>query len=107
MNELHLIEPMLIGKDKVRLNLLQFADDTLIFVPQNPFCITNYFRILYIFAVMSGLSLNYSKSSFITWKSSDHAWACDMAASVGCLHVKCPVTYLGFPLGKNMNRCSA
>lgn len=70
-NSLHLIEPLLIGKDKVRLNLLQFADDTLFFVPNNPVYIMNYFRVLDIFPVMSGLSLNYSKSTFITWNSGD------------------------------------
>lgn len=68
---------------------------------------TNYFRVLDIFAVMSGLNLNYSKSCFITWNSCDEGWAKDLAAGVGCLHTKCPFTYLGFPLGKNMNRCSA
>lgn len=104
--DLNLIEPVLIGKNKVRLNLLQFADDTLMFVTNNPQCITNYFRILDIFAVMSSLNLNFSKSNFITWKLEDHVWASELAVSVGCIHTKCPITYLGFPLGKNMNRCS-
>ena len=106
-NDLNLIEAVQIGKDKVRLKHLQFADDTLIFVPRNSVCITNYFRILDVFAVMSGLRLNYSKSCFITWNSSDHGWARDISRSIGCLHSKCPFTYLGFPLGDNMNRCSA
>lgn len=65
-NDLNLIEVVQIGKDKVRFNLLQFADDTLIFVPRNNLCITNYFRILNVFVVMSGLKLNYSKSCFIS-----------------------------------------
>jgi hypothetical protein len=105
--DLHLIEPILLGKNKVRLKLLQFADDTLIFVPRNPLVIINYFRILDIFAVMSGLNLNYGKSCFISWNSNDHAWVREIATRVGCIHSKCPFTYLGFPLGENMNRCSA
>ena len=60
-NDLNRIEAVQIGKDKVQLKHLQFADDTLIFVPRNSTCITNYFRILDIFAMMSDLHLNYSK----------------------------------------------
>ncbi|XP_057532908.1 uncharacterized protein LOC130810799 [Amaranthus tricolor] len=56
---------------------------------------------------MSGLSLNYNKSSFITWNPKDHAWARDIVGSVGCLHSRPPFTYLGFLLGDHMNRCSA
>ena len=65
-NDLNLIESVHIGKDKVCLKHLQFADDTLIFAPRNSLCITNYFRILDAFAVMSSLYLNYNKSCFIT-----------------------------------------
>ena len=92
---------------KVSLKHLQFADDTLIFAPRNSMCITNYFRILDVFSMMSDLSMNYSKSCLISWNSSNHDWARDIARSVGCLHSKCPFTYLGFPLGDNMYRCSA
>lgn len=104
---LNLIEPVLIGRNEVRLKHLQFADDTLIFAPRNPLCIMNYFRILDVFAIMSGLHLNYSQSCFINWSSEDHGWVRDVARSVGCLHSKCPFTYLGFPIGDNMSRCSA
>lgn len=88
---LELIDPLEIGKDKVRLNILQFADDTLIFVPRDDLCITNYFRILDVFALMYGLSLNYSKSCFITWNTTDHSWAKELARSIGCLHSQCLV----------------
>ena len=54
--ERNLIKAVQIGKAKVNLKHLQFADDILIFVPRNPTCITNYFRILDVFALMSGLS---------------------------------------------------
>lgn len=104
---LNLIHPVQIGKEQVCLKALQFADDTLIFVPRNELVISNYFRILDVVAVMSGLSLNYSKPSFITWNSADHDWAQEVARSVGCLHSIIPFTYLGFPLGNNMNKSSA
>ena len=102
---MNLIKAINIGKAKVSLKHLQFADDTLIFDPKDSTCITNYFRILDVFALMSGLSLNYSRSCFISWNSADHAWAKDIARSVGCIHSRPPFTYLGFPLGDHMNRC--
>ena len=103
-DDMNLIEAVRIGKAKVSLKHLQFADDTLIFVPKNSMCIKNYFKILDVFALMSGLKLNYSKSCFISWNANDHDWARDKASSVGCLHSTCPFTYLGFPLGDHMNR---
>ena len=45
-HDMNLIEDVNIGKTKVSLKHLQFADDTLIFVPKNSMCVTNYFRIL-------------------------------------------------------------
>ena len=44
--DMNLIEAVHIGKEKVCLKHLQFADDTLIFAPKKSMCITNYFRIL-------------------------------------------------------------
>ena len=70
-DDMNLIEPVHIGKEKVSLKHLQFADETLIFAPRNSRVITNYFRILNVFTMMSGLSLNYSKSCFISWNASD------------------------------------
>ena len=97
--EMNMIEAVYIGKDRVNLKHLQFAHDTLIFAPRDPRCITNYFRILDVFAMMSGLRLNYSNSCLISWNVNDHDWARDIARNVGCLQTKCPFTYLGFPLG--------
>ena len=100
----NLIEPVHIGKEKISLKHLQFADDTLIFAPKSPRVVTNYFRILDVFALMSGLNLNYSKSCFISWNASDKEWASETARHMGCSHSSCPFSYLGFPLGDHMNR---
>ena len=97
-HDLNMIEAVRIGKAKVSLKHLQFADDTLIFAPRIATCITNYFRILDIFALMSGLSINYGKSSFITWNLEDQSWARGVAEGVGCIHSRPPFTYLGIPL---------
>ncbi|XP_057550629.1 uncharacterized protein LOC130828682 [Amaranthus tricolor] len=105
--DMNLVEAVHIEKDKVGLKHLQFADDMLIFAPRNTLCITNYFRILDVFAIMSGLSLNYSKSTFISWNQGNQEWAKHIASQVGCRHATCPFTYLGFPIGDHMNRFSA
>ena len=65
-HHMNMIEDVSIGKAKVSLKHLQFADDILLFTPKNSSCIINYFRILDIFALMSGLNLNYNKSAFIS-----------------------------------------
>lgn len=105
--EVNLIKGVEIGKDKVRVKHLQFADDTLIFVPKDDEVITNYFRIFDVFSLLSGLSLNYNKSSIISWSPNDVEWASEIARKMGCAHAVCPVTYLGLPLGDNMHKFSA
>ena len=105
--DLNLIEAVQIGKDKVWLKHLPFVDDTLIFVPKSTDIVTNYFRILDVFAIMSCLRLNYSKSKIISWSFDDREWACRLALQNGCLHANCPITYLRLPLSENMNKCSA
>ena len=106
-HDLNLIEEVRIGKAKVSLKHLQFADDILLFVPKNTLCIINYFRILDIFALMSGLAINYNKSAFICWKSDDFTWVNEIANGVGCIHACPPFTYLGFPLGSNFSNFDA
>lgn len=101
---LNLIEGVSIGKNKVNLKHLQFADDTLIFVSKKEEVIINYFRILDVFVLMSGLKLNYNKSNIISWSNCDHDWAKGIASQFGCIHQTCPVTYLGLPLGANTNK---
>ena len=104
---MNFIQPVLIGKEKVKLKHLQFANDTIIIAPKSQTVITNYFRILDVFAIMTGLNLNYSKSCFTSWNASDQSWASETARNMGCPHSMCPFTYLGFPLGDHMNRRSA
>ena len=106
-HDMNFIEAVQIGKAKVSLKHLQFVDDILIFAPKNPICITNYFRILDVFSLMSGLTLNYNKSAFIPWKQDDQSWVTEIAAGVGCTLASPPFTYLGFPLGQQFNKGAA
>lgn len=60
-----LIEGLRVGKDNVELSLLQYADDTLIFLPHNAEKILNIKRIMQCFSIMSGFDINFST----TWES--------------------------------------
>ncbi|XP_025638571.1 uncharacterized protein [Arachis hypogaea] len=60
------ISPLLVGQDNIELSHLQFADDTILFCPQDMETVLNYKRLLRCFELMSGLSINYDKSSLIS-----------------------------------------
>lgn len=62
-----LIEVVMIGRDMVETTHFQFSDDTLIFLPQDTEKLLNYTRILHCFSLMTGLEINYSKSSLISY----------------------------------------
>nr|XP_025616746.1 uncharacterized protein LOC112709059 [Arachis hypogaea] len=59
------ISPLLVGRDKIVLSYLQFADDTILFCPPEEETVRNYKRLLRCFEMMSGLSINFEKSNLI------------------------------------------
>ncbi|XP_057746528.1 uncharacterized protein LOC130965782 [Arachis stenosperma] len=59
------ILPLLVGIDSIELSHLQFADGTILFCPPEDETIKNYKRLLRCFELMSGLSINFDKSSLI------------------------------------------
>lgn len=82
---------------------LQFADDTILFCNNNREEVANIKRILRCFQLMSGLKINFSKSSLCGVKipSPDvEALAQILGCKVECL----PIKYLGLPLEANPNR---
>lgn len=58
------------GSD-VDISLLQFTNDTLCFLPVDELVLPNFIRILCCFELISGLSINYHKSSIIRVNASD------------------------------------
>ncbi|XP_057761062.1 uncharacterized protein LOC130981487 [Arachis stenosperma] len=77
------IYPLLVGRDNIELSHLQFADDTILFCPTEEETIRNYKRLLRCFELMSGLSINFEKSSFIPVNSDRH-WVRKMCQLLGC-----------------------
>ncbi|XP_050232969.1 uncharacterized protein LOC126681474 [Mercurialis annua] len=84
---------------EVDISILQFIDGTLLFVPNDLTMIENLLRILRCFELISGLKINYHKSS-ITGLNVDE-FSLDKASDI--LHCKIeelPITYLGLPLSE-------
>ncbi|XP_016207262.1 uncharacterized protein LOC107647723 [Arachis ipaensis] len=94
------LSPLLVGRDHIELSHLQFADDTILFCPPEDETIKNYKRLLRCFELMSGLSINFEKSSLISINY-DEQWVRRMCNVLGCKQDSLPVKYLGISLGAN------
>ena len=81
---------------------LQYADDTLIFIPNNLSSLIHVKRILRWFELTSSLKINFYKSSLLGIKLDDDF-------TTGMTNGRCdsfPFRYLGLPLGDNLRRIS-
>ncbi|XP_020251185.1 uncharacterized protein LOC109828640 [Asparagus officinalis] len=76
---------------------LQFADDTILFVKSSSKDISVLKTILYIFEELSGLGINYSKSSLIHFGRNTQR-GIDLALVINCKVGSLPIKYLGLPL---------
>lgn len=99
-NGVGLIEGFKIGRDRVNLSHLQFADDTIFFLSKDACQLKNLVGILDIFGLASGLNINMSKSSLVGINMGEKETAA-LARVVGCETGSWPMSYLGLPLGDN------
>lgn len=76
---------------------MQYADDTAVVARADLDTLISFKMLLRSFTAMSGLHVNYDKSSFIPLNISsvDLPW---IHAVMGCKQTTFPVTYLGMPL---------
>ena len=78
--------------------VVQYADDTIVILPAEPDQLHIFKELLDLFASITGLKVNYHKSSMIpTNLSSDEASS--LANILGCQIAAMPFTYLGLPMG--------
>jgi len=84
---------------------LQYADDTLIFLPNDYSSLLDAKRILCWFEIISGLKVNFYKSSLIGINL-DNEYTSSLANAIYCRSDTFPVTYLGLLLGANPTRLS-
>jgi len=84
---------------------LQYADDTLIFLSNDYSSLLHAKRILRWFEIISGLKVNFYKSSLIGINL-DNEYTSGLANAIFCRSDTFPIRYLGLPLGANPNRLS-
>ncbi|XP_071685671.1 uncharacterized protein [Rutidosis leptorrhynchoides] len=92
-----------IGSEDINISHLQYADDTIFLGEWNRQNFCNLMKLLKCFENASGLKINYNKSKlFGLGVNKDEVEV--LAIRVGCKIGELPFTYLGLPMGKNMNR---
>ncbi|XP_072074421.1 uncharacterized protein [Arachis hypogaea] len=103
LSEIGRIKPLEIGRDKIQISHLQFADDTILFCPCDVESMTNYKRIFQGFEIMSSLKINYDKSVVIGINCGEET--IDEACGIlECNKAILSIRYLGIPLGANPKR---
>ena len=59
------IECLEVGREKVKVSHLQFADDTLFFVKENEDNLRTLYSTLKFFSTVSGLKINFGKRTLL------------------------------------------
>ena len=62
--------------------------------------LTNYRLLIGLFGLMSGLDINYARSTMIPLNC-EEAWVQQARLKLGCSILKLQITYLSVPLGAN------
>lgn len=96
----NLLEGIKVGKDKVEITVLQFADNTLFTCPTTMENILTLKAILRGFELALGLKVNFFKSKLGAIGINDSELD-GFTMVLNCSTMKLPFTYLGMPLGGN------
>ncbi|XP_057809095.1 uncharacterized protein LOC131023568 [Salvia miltiorrhiza] len=101
--EKNFIHPAKIGKDDIRISHLQYVDDTIFLLEDKESNAVALRYMLNIFQLISGLAVNFSKSSLIGIEVEDTKIE-RMAAELRCKVGDCPFNYLGLKIGVGSNK---
>jgi len=93
-----MIDSLEVGSKKVRVNMLQYVDDTLFFCHANSKSVFNVKAMLNCFELSSGLEVNFLKS-IIGGVGVNVFSIRGFAAILNCDTMKVPFKYLGLPIG--------
>ncbi|KAK0601643.1 hypothetical protein LWI29_026061 [Acer saccharum] len=96
--ELNMVRGAFVGKDKMHVSHLQFADDTVLFLEPKIEFLVNMRRILRCFEMASGLRINFHKSCVVNVgkkRQGEEFWA----VVLKCKAASLLILYLGMPLG--------
>nr|GFB76719.1 putative RNA-directed DNA polymerase, eukaryota, reverse transcriptase zinc-binding domain protein [Tanacetum cinerariifolium] len=101
-----LIRGIKLGSSGIVLSHLFYTDDVIITTDWNPHDIDNIIRVLNVFHLALGLKINIYKSNiFGIGVTNDEISS--MASRTSCAAGCFPFTYLGLPIGANMNLTSS
>jgi len=103
--EKKLIDSLEVGKTKVKVNMLQYADDTLFFCDANTKSVFNIKAILQCFELTSGHRVNCLKS-IIGGMGLNQFSLQRFASILNCDTMVAPFVYLGFPVSGSHKRCA-
>ena len=98
--ETGLTEGFSVGRDRTRVSLLQFADDTIFFSKASLEHLQNLKIILLVFGQVSGLKINLEKNT-ISGINTRQELLSSLASVFDCRVSEWPLSYLGLPLGGN------
>ncbi|GKU88289.1 hypothetical protein SLEP1_g2571 [Rubroshorea leprosula] len=99
----NLFEGVPMGEGSMNISHLQFADDTLLLGVATEENIWTSKCIMRAFELVSGLKVNYGKSSLIGINV-DNLWEKEMTWLLNCKSGSLPCKYLGIPLGADPRR---
>ncbi|XP_028112207.1 uncharacterized protein LOC114310430 [Camellia sinensis] len=92
------IEGFIVGRDRIGVTHLQFADDTTFFSSNEESKVGSLLKILRIFEIVSGLTVNLNKSS-VVGINLEESYVQRVADMLGCSIELFPLKYLGLRLG--------
>ena len=96
----NLFQGFLVGKNEVKISILQYANDTLFLRKASMENVKAIKVILRSFELVSGLKINFSNSSFGAIGMSE-SWKVTAASYLNCRLLVIPFLYLGIPIGAN------
>ena len=99
----NMIEYLEVGRDKIKVSHLQFANDTLFFIKENENNIRTLYSALKIVCNVLGLKLNFGKSTLLSTNLEEEEVGY-LADLVECSIGVWPVKYLRLTLGGNPTR---
>lgn len=99
--ELEIIHGIHLNEEFNNFSLLQFADDTILFLRPCKHNVLSLKRVLQCFQLTSGLKINFNKSFLYAF---DYPEASSWARILGCQLGSLPIKYLGAVLGSNPRR---
>ena len=102
--EKNIFKEFLVGRNNVKISILQYADDTIFFGEASMENVKAIKVILRSFELVSGLKINFTKSSFGPIGKSEQ-WKKVAAKYLNYRLLSIPFTYLGIPIGANPRRC--